>query len=201
MADIEKPITILFYGPSGSGKGTQARLLQEHLRRRDPLRECEYIETGSLVREFQEGAGYTRELVQEAVGGGGLLPSFVPIYLWTKYFVERFEGVEHVILDGLARRRHEVDALEEALRFYGRDDYRIISFILSDASVRDRLRSRHRDDDMNDKAIEKKIGWYQTEVVSALERFKELAAAIDEVDAEPSIDEIHANIVRILGLT
>jgi adenylate kinase len=201
MNTTEKPLTVLFYGPSGSGKGTQARLLQEHLRREDTSRECEYIETGSLVREFQEGNGYTRGLVRVATGGGGLLPSFIPIHLWTKYFVERFEGVEHIILDGLARRRHEVDVLEEALRFYKRSDYRIVSFSLSEESVRERLLSRHRGDDVSAAAIEKKIGWYREEVVPALERFKELGASIFSVDAEPSIDDIHRTILKELDLT
>src|SRR3989344_985591 len=47
------PQTIIFFGRSGSGKGTQARLLEEYLRKNDSSkRGVIYIETGARFRQF-----------------------------------------------------------------------------------------------------------------------------------------------------
>lgn len=53
------PQTFIFFGPSGSGKGTQARLLIEYLEKKDPERKTVYIETGRRFRDFITEASYT----------------------------------------------------------------------------------------------------------------------------------------------
>lgn len=198
---MDTPLTVLFYGPSGAGKGTQAQLLGEFLRVKDGERETEYIETGALVRQFMQQNMYTAGLVRQVVGAGKLLPSFVPIYLWTRYCIEELEGSEHLLLDGLARRAHEVETLHEALAFYGRSNYRVISFKLSEASARERLRSRHRGDDLNEEAIERKMIWYREEVLPAIEQFRALGAPVHTIDAEPPIADIHPVVLKELGLS
>jgi len=197
---IEKPLTILFYGPSGAGKGTQAKLLKEFLEKEDSSRQTEYIETGAMLRKFIEKEGHTEELAKQIMDEGGLLPSFIPIYLWTKYFIEEFQGEEHVLLDGLARRPHEVVSLNEALHFYKRDDYTVISFELSEERAAARLRSRARGDDLSDEAIKEKMNWYRQSVVPAIEHFRKCGGRIITMDADPSIEEIHASLIEKLRL-
>jgi len=196
---IKKPLTVLFYGPSGSGKGTQAKFLKEYLEKHDPERQCEYIETGALVRQFASGEGYTQGLTATAIEKGELLPSFLPIYLWTKLLIEQLEGGEHIILDGLARREREVFILEGALRFYDRSDYHIVSFELSENSTRERLRGRGRSDDMDEEATDKRLAWYRDEVLPAIQKFEELGGKVHRIDAEPSIEEIHSVVIETLG--
>jgi adenylate kinase len=197
---IEKPLTVLFYGPSGSGKGTQAKLLKEYLEKNNSSRETEYIETGALLRIFIKEEGYTQKLTSEAMATGGLLPSFLPIYLWTKLFIEQLDGGEHVILDGLARREREVSILEGALRFYGRSNYQIISIELSEESARARLIGRGRSDDMDDAAIKRRLSWYKDEVIPAIKKFEEVGGKVHRLDGEPSIEEIHQVVLKTLGL-
>lgn len=196
----EKPLTVLFYGPSGSGKGTQAKLLKEYLENNDSTRQTEYVETGALVRQFATSDGYTQKLTANAIGSGELLPSFLPIYLWTKLLIEQLDGGEHLILDGLARREKEVFILEGALKFYERSDYHIVSFELSENSARERLAGRGRSDDMDEESINKRLSWYRDDVLPAIGKFKELGGNIHRIDAEPSIEEIHKTIISTLGL-
>jgi len=195
---FEKPLTVLFYGPSGSGKGTQAKLLQEFLRDNDSSRQSEYVETGALVRSFMETSGYSQELVRDAVGKGGLLPSFIPVYLWTKVLIEQLDGSEHLLLDGLARREQTTDILDGALRFYGRHDYVVISFELSEQSIRDRLHGRGRGDDANESSVDEKLRWYREEVVPAIASIEKLGATVHRIDAEPSIEDIHKTVLETL---
>ena len=70
----------IFFGISGSGKGTQAKLLIDYLKKMDPAHETMYIETGARIREFiADNAGYTRDVVKEIIDRGGLLPEFIPM--------------------------------------------------------------------------------------------------------------------------
>lgn len=198
---IEKPMTVLFYGPSGSGKGTQAKLLKEYLEKNDSSRQTEYIETGALLRKFIKEEGYTQKLTSDTMSTGDLLPSFLPIYLWTKLFIEQLGGGEHVILDGLARREREVFILEGALKFYGRSDYIIISLELTEESARERLAGRGRSDDMDDAAIERRLSWYKDEVIPSIKKFEDVGAVVHRIDGEPYIEEIHQVVLKTLGLS
>ena len=106
------PRTILFYGRSGCGKGTQAGLVAGRLAKSGiPVLT---IETGRILRTFAEGNGYISRGAREVLEHGGLQPAFLPVYLWVKELDEHFTGVEHLLLDGLARRAHEAPVLDEA---------------------------------------------------------------------------------------
>lgn len=194
--------TVIFYGTSGSGKGTQAKLLAEflELRAREPMR-CVYVETGALLRGFVGTTGYTQEKTREVMDSGGLLPAFLPAYIWSTTLIEQFTGVEHLILDGLARRESEAPILEEALTFYGRGNFDVVVFDLSDDSARSRLLSRGRGDDMADEdAIAKKLSWYKENTEPAIRYLEKQGHAVHHIDAEPSIDDIHQEVLKVLNL-
>jgi adenylate kinase family enzyme len=118
---MKPPYTFIFFGPSGSGKGTQADLLIKHLHEKDPHTQTVYIETGAKLREFAKEVGLTAELTRRVMSEGGLLPSFIPIWIWTNIFVRNLRGDEHLVLDGLSRRPVEGPILDGALRFYKRE--------------------------------------------------------------------------------
>ena len=84
------PQTFIFFGRSGSGKGTQVRLLIDYLKKEDPTREALYLETGQQIREFSEKKGYTNTLIQSVLEEGELLPGFLPIWMWTNFLVKHF---------------------------------------------------------------------------------------------------------------
>ena len=91
------PKAFIFYGISGCGKGTQAKLLIEHLKKIDGKRDTIYIETGARIREFiADNAGYTRDLVKDVLDKGGLLPEFIPINVWSHFLITRFTGNENI---------------------------------------------------------------------------------------------------------
>jgi adenylate kinase len=196
------PKTVIFYGTSGSGKGTQAKLLASFLELQapNPMR-CVYIETGALLRGFIETTGHTQTKTKEVMDSGGLLPAFLPAYIWSSTLIEQFTGTEHLILDGLARRPSEAPILDEALLFYGRENFDVVVFDLTDESATNRLLSRGRGDDMTDhEAIKRKLAWYKENTEPAIRYFESQGRAVHHIDAEPSIEAIHQEVRKVLNL-
>jgi adenylate kinase family enzyme len=196
------PISVLFYGLSGSGKGTQAQLLAKYLELEAPEpRTVLYIETGSRLRGFTAVGGYSNSITRSYLDGGKLLPSFMPIHIWTTALVEQFTGAEHLILDGLARREMEVPILNAALDFYGRSDYHVITLDISDEVAAERLRSRGRVDDKdNEENINNKIAWYKENVEPCIAAFGKLGKPVHHLNGERSIEDIQMDVRSALSL-
>ena len=197
---IMQPQTFIFFGPSGSGKGTQAQLLIEVLKKKDPEQQVIYLETGQKFREFANEASLTAQNTKKIMETGGLLPEFLPIWIWTEYLIRHVSGNEHMVLDGLSRRAHEAPILDSAMRFYKRENPFVISIELSREVAAQRLRDRKRSDDTN-LDIEKRLDWYDQNVVPAIEYFKNNPYyKFISINGERPIEEVHQDIInKIFG--
>jgi adenylate kinase len=194
------PQTFIFFGPSGSGKGTQAKLLIEEFKKRDAGGKILYLETGEKLREFAEEASTTSNLVKEVLSKGELLPEFLPIWIWTEYFVRHLSGDEHLFIDGSPRRLDEAEMLNDAIRFYKRESPTIVSIGVSHNWAKDRLTARGRGDD-NDAEITKRLDWYDQNVLPAIEYFKNNPYyRFISINGECSIEEVHKDLMEKVGL-
>lgn len=195
------PKAFIFYGISGCGKGTQAKMLIEWLKKQDSNRETIYIETGARIREFiADNAGYTRDLVKDVLEKGGLLPEFVPINTWSHFLITRFTGEENIVADGVCRRPHESPIIESALDFYGFKKVRIIVINVSRETAKARLKARGRYDD-DDEEINRRFDWYEKNTRPAFEYFRgrpgyEIVEVNGELPPEQVFDEILSKIAK-----
>lgn len=193
--------TIIFYGKSGAGKGTQAKLLESYFQTNDPARHTLYIETGARFRAFMEENNLTAKMVKQALDEGSLLPEFLPVWVWTDFFIKNYTGTEHIVLDGLARRPFEVDVLHHALEFYKRNSIKIIVISVSDDWAAARLKGRGRYDD-DDVEIKKRLAWFNENVTSSIEEWKKFTdTAIFQINGEQTIEQVHADVLGALSLS
>lgn len=197
----KQPITALFYGVSGAGKGTQAELLTKYLELDSSAPSpVLYVETGEALRGFIRTEGYSQKLTSETLSRGNLLPSFMPIFIWATALVEQFTGKEHLVLDGLARRVMEVPILDAALMFYSRSDYHVFVLDISDEVALDRLRLRARgDDESNEQGMKNKLIWYRENVAPCISTFENMGRQVHHINGEQSIEQIHQDILEVLG--
>lgn len=195
-----QPQTFIFFGPSGSGKGTQAKLLQEEIKKRDPERKILYIETGQKFREIAEGDSLTAQKIKELMAKGGLAPVFLPIWVWAGIMMENMKGDEHIFMDGMSRRLVEANVLDSALKFYERKNPIVISIECSDEWAVKLMEKRGRSDDTKEE-IKKRLSWYRENTVPAIEYFKnDPDYKFISINGEQTIEEVHQEIIQKVGL-
>ncbi len=189
-----RPLTFIFYGRSGSGKGTQAMLLEEYLKK-ETGRNVLYIETGKGFRDLATKNYLTSTLVKQIMTDGGLMPEFLPVWIWANALVKKFTGEEHLILDGLARRIDEVPILDSALNFFGVGQPYIVYLNISRERAFDMLKGRGRADD-TDESINERLDWFEKNVQFALERLRNTPNyRFLDINGAQTIEKVHADII------
>lgn len=195
-----KPISVLFFGTQGAGKGTQVKMLMEFLKGKSDQKII-HIDMGSELRALRDGGSFAGKLTGATIDAGHRMPDFMPTYLQTKKLVDNFvDGTEHVIADGLARGADQTRAFDDAMKYFGRDDFQVISLELSEESAVKRLLARGRNDD-TEEGIKNRLSWYKTDVQPQLELLKGRGRPVHVIDGEPDVDTIHKNILAALNLS
>ena len=194
------PVTVAFFGISGSGKGTQADLLERFLTDKGGGRGVVRAEMGALLRDFFRTGTPLAKRAQAIVDAGGLLPSFMPIYMLATKLNPLFQGTEHLILDGVCRRPMQSELVDELVRFYGRTNLQSIVLQLSPETARTRLSTRGRVDDATDEAMQKRFAWYQEHVVPSIEVLEKRGWKTHYVNGELDIQTVHKDVLSKLGI-
>ena len=194
-----EPVTLLFFGAQGVGKGTQVKMLTEFLGKNSD-NGIIHIDMGAELRAMIAAGGYSAPLVQDVLNAGKRMPDFMPTFLQTKRIYENLKtGKEHIIADGLARGADQTRAFDEMMSFYDRKNFQIIRLTLSEDSSVKRLLARGRIDD-TEEAIRNRLAWSKTDMMPQLDLLKSRGRTIHEIDGEPDVDTIHKNILKVLGL-
>jgi adenylate kinase len=109
----KQSLNIFLLGPSGSGKGTQARLLQKdnHLF---------HINTGGDLREMAKEKGPLGQKVKKIIENGYLAPSWLVFYSWFRKVAELPTG-HGVIFEGAPRTLDEAKNMDQVFSFLERD--------------------------------------------------------------------------------
>ena len=178
---------LLFLGPPGAGKGTQAQRLAE-------TQNLLHLSTGDLLRaEVAAGSELGKEA--EAVMARGELVSDALVLAIVRSRLLSHSG--GWLLDGFPRNVAQADALAQLLDELGQQIELVVLMELDDAVLVQRLLSRGRADD-NEEVIRHRLEVYrqQTEPLIAYYRERNLLAP---VEAAGTVEEIGARIASLLG--
>lgn len=190
----------IFIGQSGSGKGTQAALLEQSIRSTHPTSSLLHFETGNIFRSFIQSDSYTAHKTKEVMDQGILPASFIGVHVWSHELINSYDGQEFVIIDGTPRVAEEVPILLSAAKFYGWDT-KVIYIEVSDTWANERLIGRGRADDLVEHERTARIRWFHDNVMPAVELLKTSSGVTCiTVNGERSIEEIHADICAQINL-
>lgn len=196
-------MNILFFGPNGSGKGTQGAIVKERL-------EIPHIETGVI---FRDNISKETELGKKAkayIDRGELVPDEITIPMVLNRLKEA-DSINGWLLDGFPRNLNQAVRLNEALGREGIDVDVLIEITLDREIAKKRIMGRRlcvndnnhpnninieaikpdgdrcricggelkkRDDDQDEAAIDQRHGiYYDTKngTIAAVKYFKELS--------------------------
>ena len=184
---------VVFLGPPGAGKGTQARELARewgvaHIATGDMLREAIAAET-TLGRQAK--AYYDR---------GELVPDALVIGMLGER-LQAPDATSGFILDGFPRTIAQAEALEHALKDLGQELDRVVFFDVSESELLRRLSARRaveqRADD-NDATVKNRLSVYGRQTEPLLQYYRNRSRLVS-VSGEGPIDDIRAAVRRALA--
>ncbi len=181
---------IVFFGPPGCGKGTQARQARDEFG-------LVHISTGDLLREHvSKGTPLGVEANRYMVRG-----ELVPDNLILRIVRERLQRPDcerGAIFDGFPRTRAQAEALDVLLAELGNTLSMVIEFVLPLEVSRQRLMARQegRADDRPE-VIEKRLADHQI-VHQSVVPYYQAQGLIRQVDANRTIEAIYADVRALI---
>ena len=189
----------IFVGRAGCGKGTQLELLKNYLMEQGSGISCKTFIMGDLYREFFKKEGYFPDTARDiTMIEGRLQPDFLTNSLLVNKAIETIDEDSILFFDGYPRTISQMNVTESLLRYTKRDDVIVINIEVSRDSVIERMLSRARADD-KEEAIKMRLNEYDNNVVPMIEEIKKNSFfKYIEIDGEPTIEEIHKDIISKL---
>ena len=207
---------LVFIGPPGAGKGTQAKRLCAKLA-------IPQISTGDMLRAAKLEGKLREELVAK-MSDGGLVPDDVVIDLIAERTAKE-DAQKGFLLDGFPRTVPQADALTKLLGERGQPLDRVIALDVPEESLIERAIHRRTDKrtgqiyhlkynppppgvdleglewraDDHEETVHKRIVAYRDMTADLLPHY-ETAGLLVRVDGRGSVDEVTQHIFRALGL-
>lgn len=192
--------TIIFIGKSGSGKGTQIKLLSEFLQSQGNS-DIYYLQSGQGLRELSSQDSYSGTLLNTALMHGKLVPTCVAIWSWVNGIIKNFTGQKIFFVDGAPRKLNEALIMDEMFDFYGRKNRFVITIDVSDEWAQDKLKSRGRKDDTTDESILSRLDWFNTNSPDIISFFKNSEKyTVVPINGEQTIEAVQQEIRKVLEL-
>lgn len=184
---------IIFYGPEGSGKSTQAKVLAEKLK-------LPYLGSGDLVRKYAaEDKGIMGEVCRESLKLGHYVPDSEMFVLWKKRLKDP-DCQEGFVMEGFPRNLSQAKFLNEKLEKYGKKINAVFYLDISEEESLKRLLKRGRrspDGTLHDteERIKERLRRYMAEEKEVLALY-EKKDILQKIDGERSIEAIHQDILK-----
>jgi len=183
----------ILFGPPGAGKGTQAGSLAKEYN-------LKHISTGELLRaEIAAGTELGKQ-AKELISAGMLVPDTV-VEGMIKSAFETVTGVDGFLLDGFPRNISQARDLDAILSARGESVTGVISIMISDDMIRERIKHRAaiegRADDASDTTITNRINTYHSQTEPLIQYYKE-CGKYHEADGAGTIEEVYTRLKAIM---
>ena len=183
----------ILFGPPGAGKGTHAGVLAQKYNLR-------HISTGELLRA-EIAAGTKLGLEAKAlIDAGALVPDSVVEGMIETAF-DSAKGVDGFLLDGFPRNLSQAADLDKILSARGEEVTAVVSLMISDETIRQRIAHRAaiegRADDASEATITNRINTYHAQTEPLIAYYKK-AGKYHECNVDGGTIEINRDKVLAL---
>jgi adenylate kinase len=187
IAVVRVPLNVVFFGPPGAGKGTQAdRFAARH--------GIPKISTGDMLRKAVEDGTRIGAIVRDTLHHGALVSDDLIISLVAER-LERPDTAKGFVLDGFPRTIPQAAALDALL--IDRGSLSVIALVVHADEVIRRLAGRGRDDD-EAYVIRERLSVYARETQPVLEYYRR-RKVVTILDGNRPLDDVSDAIERALS--
>jgi len=191
MTNILSPVTgLIFLGPPGSGKGTQAQLLAQ-------IFGLSHISTGDILRQAITDKTQLGLEAQNFVEKGELVPDQLLLNL----IHEALNGPQVSagwILDGFPRTVVQARFLDELLKEFSSLSVFVINLEVPDQVLIERLLQRGRQDDTKE-IIANRLTVYQQKTAPVLDYYRS-QGQLHSVDGNRQLEDITSSLEDLISL-
>lgn len=184
----------VLFGPPGAGKGTQASAMVERYN-------LHHISTGALLRKEIAAGTELGKQARELIDKGCLVPDEVVEAMIVSEFDKMQDTVDGFLLDGYPRTLDQARSLDRLLAKKGEKLTSVVSIMIPDEMIFDRIRHRAkiegREDDASDDIIANRISTYHQKT-EPLVNFYKRAGKYAEIDGNGTIEEVREKVFNLL---
>jgi adenylate kinase len=213
-------LRVVFLGPPGAGKGTQAKLLREKL-------EACLVSTGDILRKAVADQSPLGKEASEYIKRGDLVPDNVIVKLVAERLKEK-DCAQGFILDGFPRTIPQAQSLEEILQKMGLGLQSVLLVQVPHRIIVERLAGRRtckncgalyhlkfnpstresicdrcggelvqRDDD-REETIRARLKVYDNQTAPLVDYYRQ-RGILREIDGVGNVDDIRNRVIKALG--
>ena len=173
---------LLFLGPPGAGKGTQASLISE-------LNDYLHLSTGELLRHEVDKKTTLGIQIKEIINSGKLVDDELVLKIVKQNLVSSNKGW---ILDGYPRNISQADSLNKVLDDLNQPLEKVFYLNLDEETLVKRLIKRGRTDD-NEKIIRTRLDIYKETTEPLIAHYKKLNI-LEYIDGDRDLKTISDDI-------
>tara|TARA_B100000941_G_scaffold46291_1_gene28888 strand:+ start:6370 stop:6951 length:582 start_codon:yes stop_codon:yes gene_type:complete len=181
---------LIFLGPPGSGKGTQAELLNQKIN-------FTHLSVGDLLRDNISDNTELGKLASNYVRSGELVPDDLIIGLMDSYIsnLKNNDNSLGIILDGFPRTINQAVALEKKMSQLGVTIKVAINLDITDEKILSRLEERGREDDKPG-LIKNRLSVYRNQTKPLLD-FYSKRNLLESVNGDQSMEAVSNEIINL----
>ena len=183
-------MVIIFIGPPGSGKGTQAQVLKDTV-----LPNLHILTVSSLLKEKSSDGSVLGNEIKQKMDNGDLIEDTIVISV----LKEKSDslGDEQILVDGFPRSSIQAESLKE---IFLNKNLNIINFTVTDEELLVRIKKRSQEESRADDSVfDKRLAIYKkshNEIIESLLKDHDVI----NIDANDQIDSISQKIIEKLSL-
>ena len=179
---------IIFIGPPGSGKGTQASLLCEQL-------SITHLSTGDMFRTAIQQETELGRQAQDFMNQGELVPDQLVVDMVAEA-ISRPPHADGCLLDGFPRSLPQAEALDEILSADGNGIDAVLELDVDEDTLVARLLDRQRPDDTLE-TIQNRLEVYSQQTSPLLDYYRQ-RGQLTSIDGKGTVQDVHERILADL---
>ncbi len=178
---------LLFLGPPGAGKGTQANLICQD-------QDLVHLSTGDLLREEVESGSSLGREAEIVMNQGELVSDELVLSIVEKRLSINSQGW---LLDGFPRNLAQAALLDDLLQKISQPIESVLLIEIDDQILVERMLLRGRKDD-NQEVISNRLKIYRDKTAPLIKHYKNIGL-LNSVDGFGSVEDVNSRIKEALN--